>query len=55
MSDTAINVRIWNYHWQVTFSNVWSWSRNEHWFGIRLYTRPFAIYDFKPWRINRND
>lgn len=52
MSDCGINIRVWNYHWQVTFNNRWSWSKNWSWKGKALWFNPLVIYDFRPWEIN---
>jgi hypothetical protein len=54
MSNTAINVRIWYWHLQVTFDNSWSFKINK--FLYKNHTKdlllaPFAIYDFRPWEI----
>jgi len=51
MKDTAINIRIWYWHWQVTFSNEWSWSINKYWHENKPWLNPVAIYDFRPWKI----
>jgi len=53
VSDTAINIRIWYWHWQVTFNNEWSWSINKYWYENKPWFMPIAVYDFKPWKIQR--
>ena len=58
MSNTAINIRIWYWHWQVTFNNEWSWSINGYIYENHrktLWKRPFAIYDFAPWKIKHKE
>jgi len=54
MSDTAINIRIFFWHWQVNFKGEWSFILNRH--RIKKGKRksilfPVGIYDFKPWKI----
>ena len=55
VSNCAINIRIWYWHWQVTFNNEWSWSINEHWYENKPWFNPIAIYDFMPWKIKRRE
>lgn len=54
MSNTAINIRIWYWHLQVTLNNEWSFKINRYLYKNhlrQLLKAPFAIYDFKPWEI----
>lgn len=54
MSDEAINIRILFWHWHVTLDGRHTFSLNRHrikkqqW---RSLVFPFAVYDFKLWRI----
>jgi hypothetical protein len=54
MSNCAINIRIWYWHLQVTFSNEWSFSINKFLYNKHfkeLLLAPAAVYDFRPWKI----
>ena len=56
MSNTAINIRFLFWHWQITFSNDWSFEINKwRWKKRKLFSIliPVAIYDFKPWSISK--
>ena len=56
MSNTAINVRILFWHWQVTFRNEWSFGINKHRLNKKIWKSvvfPFAIYEFTPWKIRK--
>jgi len=56
MNNTAINIRIFFWHWQVTFSGDWSFRTNysriekDQWSSI---FSPVSVYDFKPWKIGK--
>lgn len=54
MSNTAINIRVLLWHWQVTFCGESTFEINkfrQRKGKLKSFLFPIAIYDFKPWMI----
>lgn len=55
MSNTAINIRIVMWFFQITFDGKKSWSKARYWAENpwKAWLMPIAIYDFSPSKIRK--
>lgn len=48
MSDCIINIRIWNYHFQVKIDYTIRFGKNDYWTFKKLLKSPMVIYELRP-------